>query len=1778
MSSSSLDGDDRISAHPSSTLEPRQDTTNRVNASAHRDNAPTADGEANSHITERAAAAGGPEDERHVRFDVALVFARAHSSSFEGHAPNAPSRDVLVRRLRAIGLGVRELAAIDALNEHKHLLLIGATGAWLELAAERARLRLRLRAEYGGGYAAFTRERAHMFVPARADGGAASALLHSAQRAALVERALGAPRHEEGAEVDLAALRRGGGFERQMRLHDPRERRGLEARVGEGSLIGADALPARRLRSYLGAEQSEYLALQHRMSRALWLPASVGVLLAALEAGVSASGAGVLTPLYSLLLLLWASAFVEGWRRREAALAAEAEAAEGAEAERGGGTRAEFVGELRRGLIAPATPTAPGGGAVADGGALAFAPVALSELPSGMLAPVVEVAPAGEAWRRAAGSAALVTLALGATCTCALALLALRVALTRAAGAAGMLGGAALNSAYVELVERLFARGAERLTAWENHRTHATHRAHLIAKLVAFSAVHRFFALFYVAFARGRGALLPGSGADADACVHWSAAGAAEGGCMDELRMQVLVLTLGRSLAALAIERAAPLWERRRACERDAADAARRAGLERRAACELRLRASEPVDGAMNALACDFATVALFATAFPLAPVLVLVNNFNSMRGAMLRSLRLRARPSAAAADEAAARAGASTWSHVLSSISYLAVVTNFAILAFTSRHLDAVVALSDSAKLILLIVIEHAVLLAKAAVAHALPRLRPALAAAIAKRQWLARAWAEDERPAYASVSGWVEEDAALRAEGIDLDLGADADGSDGSQADSAEAEDEGRAAAGGSCGGGGGAAAASLHAELLAPPDAPPDDEEHREGWTPFNALVARRAPRQCTDVLCVLLLLLTFGALVTLTTVGHVVGPLSALSAGRDTRFDLCGHALPAARLDARLLARDASTPPAAPVASAGADRTATPQLFLADPARHVGVCVRACPSPARAADGFEPSALVCTPECEGLEGEARAGALGTCCFPAYASTAVNGYCRPDDGVRATDLAAAWARAPLPAGARRSWPSDVELESVRELTASAGKGVGDAFADLARTWRLLVGCGVGAFVLGAALAARFERAPVSTVIAALVLAIVGGAVVTGALWAAGEREMREHYAEPDSPAYRNAHSVAVFGYMACVATAVGTFASFFASSTVVVRIGHATAEVREALGAVPALHALPALGALGTLCVLLWWFFTAAHLAASGELHLAAGTGFPLPTFDSALMRLLAAHALAGLLLLSLVQHVLRMAAAAVAASWYFRRSLPTAAPAAGGAKRGAAGEAADGSAERDDDEDSALALPPEPTARAALWFVCRYHLGSAVYGALVLPLTRPIRAVAWLFRPCRLGATPSAERGEPDPLSACCGTSGAADALFALSADAYAVVVAADLPLLTSALATWRHQLRQPNTCAAHTQQAADVCFFALKLAGGAIASAVAAAVLTSATVGMGQQLGASLLWPIAIAFVLGCAQPAASPLHPAQARTQAPLRCACTHRGRAHTARLRPPSIRHPRPERRYLAVSQFVLVHEAVLSALTACYMLDVLHNSAHALHASANMRHIFTPGRRPGWMAPAPARGGLQGRPAAAGWPLAGRSAKPGAPPEAGLAESAAATTLERDASAAGASSLASAASAVSAGYPREPTPPSPPPSLEPPAASLLKGRLFSAEPERRPEPEEPAHAAGAARPAEPPFAPPQEYPAASLAHHAGPYGQQASSGAEQHAGSEPAAAASLRGAEFYPPPQSRRHHAQRQQPPRLSPARGDDWQGDQGVPSPPAVVAESSTSSFYL
>lgn len=277
----------------------------------------------------------------------------------------------------------------------------------------------------------------------------------------------------------------------------------------------------------------------------------------------------------------------------------------------------------------------------------------------------------------------------------------------------------------IPVLDFAFTKWARVMANWENHETESRYRSHLILKVFSFRFVHVFASLYYYAFAGSRGdnllrvaiqlasfmvagqlwknameTLYPfvvrrwrarQKKRDTNAQFSHSAvfnATALPMGGSRRRRSDALVMAAHRSAAGGGVGGAIVEMTNTNAVIHEQCVRLEQASDKAWDEAEL-----EPYDTFEDytEMLIQFGYVSFFSLAFPLAPLLALINNVVELRTDAFKLCHAKQRPIAHKAS------GIGVWSHVLQLMSVLAVLTNCLHIAFTTTLLERLVAWSSS-------------------------------------------------------------------------------------------------------------------------------------------------------------------------------------------------------------------------------------------------------------------------------------------------------------------------------------------------------------------------------------------------------------------------------------------------------------------------------------------------------------------------------------------------------------------------------------------------------------------------------------------------------------------------------------------------------------------------------------------------------------------------------------------------------------------------------------------------------------------------------------------------------------------------------------------------------------------------------------------------------------------------------------------------------------------------------------------------------------------------
>ena len=669
-----------------------------------------------------------------------------------GRASSSVTRTTLLQRIRSPSAGLQS-KLVYAGDEYAYLL-VGAPLARLAKEAERIKLPVQLKS---GLEERLRRERRASAdddedsprprgdgMPSREGGGEAYAsyrrrvhklyqlaahphFFSCAQRSLLLASILEAPVKTGGCELKLARLERSHVVSQVFALHDDAERRVLEERWTTESSLGLGPAPISRLYNYFGADVTLYLAFLRLYSLCLWLPAIAGLVLFVFQETEYAGRESIWQAFYALLVVLWATIFLQQWNRAQAQLTHQwgtpSPVEQAAEESAPSGERVEFSTRVRQqGFYLPSDH---------------FVPLDADSIPDGVPSQVVGRFTWAERNVRVIASWAILLPLAGISICVQLALLLLRSRLIVSIG--NPMGGQVLASLItalaVELMQAIFHPIVEGLLAWQNHRSTHVYERHYAAQLFSLSFINRFFSLFYLVLVKklgllGTGYMLFHNSAAVNTTLAYASPGdlgslsvasdlpyvlevcrdrlgGVSDGCAEELATMVGALLIVQLIVQNTIEFSSLALS----------EFFRRGSNAGRVHSEAKLgRTSGSAGSDFFELAMSYATVALFAGAFPPAAALALLNNAVEARADSYRYLRCRQRPK----TRLAAHAGA--WKPVLQFISLFSIFTNTLFVCHASTSLPRLLNIDGGGEFALALILEHILLLVKVVIDWAIP------------------------------------------------------------------------------------------------------------------------------------------------------------------------------------------------------------------------------------------------------------------------------------------------------------------------------------------------------------------------------------------------------------------------------------------------------------------------------------------------------------------------------------------------------------------------------------------------------------------------------------------------------------------------------------------------------------------------------------------------------------------------------------------------------------------------------------------------------------------------------------------------------------------------------------------------------------------------------------------------------------------------------------------------------------------------------------------------
>lgn len=389
-------------------------------------------------------------------------------------------------------------------------------------------------------------------------------------------------------------------------------------------------IPVGPIRKYFGEQIGFYFAFLQFYSAALLVPAICGVAFFIWQAVTEKIDIAGL-PAFALLVSIWATLFLELWKRKESIYKYKWGMAKFTEKEE---PRPQFHGTW---------------------------------VPSPVDGRLVEAFPTYQKVLRVfMGQSIAVFCALLATAAAGGLLYARSVWILLSPGNRLQLqvAAAVLNALQVQIGNILYKRIAAWLNEWENYRTETEYENALIFKAFMFEWVNSYATLIYIAFFKR---------------IDKSTGCPGEEFCMDELRVQLGMVFVTQLVVSNFIELAKPLWSTCRAAKKLASlDVDKQlSGPEE----EYALEKYESPFGDFDEIVIQYGYATLFVVALPLTPLLYLINNVAELYLDSYKLCKLTRRP------EPRGAANIGTWQSMLKLQGYLAVVSNCALITLVANR-----------------------------------------------------------------------------------------------------------------------------------------------------------------------------------------------------------------------------------------------------------------------------------------------------------------------------------------------------------------------------------------------------------------------------------------------------------------------------------------------------------------------------------------------------------------------------------------------------------------------------------------------------------------------------------------------------------------------------------------------------------------------------------------------------------------------------------------------------------------------------------------------------------------------------------------------------------------------------------------------------------------------------------------------------------------------------------------------------------------------------------
>ncbi|CAB5386984.1 unnamed protein product [Rhizophagus irregularis] len=332
---------------------------------------------------------------------------------------------------------------------------------------------------------------------------------------------------------------------------------------------------------------------------------------------------------------------------------------------------------------------------------------------------------------------------------------------------------AIINLATIIILNLIYKNVARFLTDFENHKTETQFEDSLILKAYLFDFINFYSALIYLMFSGGRSCE---NNCNDDACRERCIQ---QGRGLTLLTIQLAIIFIGKQLIGQIQEILIPWlmskWNKaksaldRESLEKKYADSGRKnKEIPQWIEDDHLAGSSDSIRTEYEEMVIQFGFLALFGVAFPLSPLFAWINNATEIRSDGLKYIKTLQRPVGYQAQDLG------MWEKIMNIVSFIAVLTNAVIIAFHSRWMENQFKKYTGddenrllvARLVFVLAFEHLVFIIKLMFAYMIPDVPNKVRIAIERERYLSRLVLEGESPVLDEYWSDKKDDSSLFSE----------------------------------------------------------------------------------------------------------------------------------------------------------------------------------------------------------------------------------------------------------------------------------------------------------------------------------------------------------------------------------------------------------------------------------------------------------------------------------------------------------------------------------------------------------------------------------------------------------------------------------------------------------------------------------------------------------------------------------------------------------------------------------------------------------------------------------------------------------------------------------------------------------------------------------------------------------------------------------------------------------------------------------------------------